>query len=392
MAAVDILIAESSRVQYTLMEKHLSTHYVLTIAKDGNEALQHLKEGKKFPIMILDLGLPIRDGFELLQFIKETKIEGKILVITNKPRKEVEKSAIEQGADYLMTTPLDFELLIALLTIWSKKESKKVKLVAQTDDSGNKFPFSTVSKCCYICGYEDVKIHLPIEEAYEESWEAGIFPEYRSHKGYESWDFLRTMVFVCPYCFFASSHSEDFSDIPDQPFPYKVDAKRILSRTMSTRKRFVSGPRDVDKRFDDPRRDKDLVISSFKLAEKCMNGLILGEKKGTHCQLGYYHFLLGALDKTSRDTYYFNALESFNNHLKLEPERSALTTMAYFFIIVIKMATGHSEEVKTMVDKVVSDYGDKKSKDLQPLEKTWLKRIIQLWQSGLISEKQRELN
>ncbi|MFC1586626.1 DUF2225 domain-containing protein, partial [Fibrobacterota bacterium] len=295
------------------------------------------------------------------------------------------------GADYLLTKPLDFDSVFNLLKKWETETPVQANLKPELDEYGKKLPFSTINMSCYICGYESVKMHVPIQGAFEENWDQGLYPVYKSLEEYEEWDFLRSMVAVCPYCYFASSSYEDFSDTPGNPFPYKPDAKRILSRTISGRKKILSGIDGVDKRFDSPHRDQDLVISSLRLAEKCMNGLILGEKQGTHFQLGYYCVLLGCLDKSKQDSYFQSALENFNNQLRYKTASNTDIIKSHFFCMVLNMALGQSAKAKEIIQSVTIMYSEKTTGEANEEEKTWLKRISRVWELGVDADMVKKI-
>ena len=171
-----------------------------------------------------------------------------------------------------------------------------VALVAtENKATGKKYPFRMARKCCFICGFEKVQVFLPIPSGYVEDWGKGPFPTFSAKPGFEEFDLLKTLVMVCPYCAFASSDASDFADSPSSTFPYSEESKKILARSMSFRKRLIPDAQDIEPRFDHPHRDRETVIVSLVLAEKCCNGLILAGKPGAYCDAGVYSTLLGTI-------------------------------------------------------------------------------------------------
>ncbi|MBF0430906.1 MAG: DUF2225 domain-containing protein [Fibrobacteria bacterium] len=391
MTRMRILIAEDSKTQVKILEKQLSALYDLTTVFDGAEAIRKLGTGELPQVIILDIRMPRVDGFKVMEHIDAEKLPVKVLVITSALRQSVEAKALRLGTDYILTKPLDMEALHNLLARWSKEIMGNAEIKLQEDLTGNKLPFTIVDKCCYICGYEKVKIFMPIKGAYVESWENGLFPVYTSMKGYGSWDFFKTIISICPFCFFASSDPEDFSENPSMRFPYEGDAKKILSRTIGTRKKMVAESKEIDLRFNPPDRDVELVIDSLKLAEKCMNGLVLGGKSSAHALLGFYQVLLGSINRQTQTKYYDSALECFQNQLRITNTSPEIISMSNYFLMVLNMAIGKSEVAKEVMKKVVDWYSDRGNEGIGSGEKLWLKRLSDVWNNGLLPDTLREI-
>ena len=301
--------------------------------------LMHLNQAMHTMSLWWILKSLFRIRLSVLEYIEENKMDIKILGISSESRSEVEPQAILLGIDYFLPKPLEYDSLLNLLAKWDSGV-KIIHGIIADDKAKDKLPYFTIKRCCYICGYEDVKMHVPIKDGYIEDWSKGLSPFYKAKSGYVKWDFLRSMVAVCPYCCFASSKIEDWAEVPGKHFPYKSDAKKILSRTIAGRKKLVGATQDVDLRFNEPNRSPELTILSFKLAEKCVSGLIMGEKSGTHMQLGYYNTLLGSLQPELLTSYYRESVENFLNQLKLGDMSNVERIMAYFFLIGLKLFLG----------------------------------------------------
>ena len=99
----------------------------LSIVRDGEEALSYLNgEGKfsdreQFPfptIVITDLKMPRRNGFEILQWLRDKPecVGLPILVLTSSPAEEDIKKAYRLGANSYFVKPPDFEQLQKLVS------------------------------------------------------------------------------------------------------------------------------------------------------------------------------------------------------------------------------------------------------------------------------------
>jgi len=378
-------------VQNTLLKKRLSSQYKLTFVFSGLDAINVIKSGESFNIVIVEFKKPFSNYLSVLEYIDENKINVKILGISSEPRSEVESQAILLGIDYFLPKPLDYESVLNLLAKWDSGV-KIVHGIISDDDEKEKLPYFTLKRCCYICGYEDVKMHIPLKDGFFEDWSKGLSPYYHTTSGFVKWDFLRSMVAVCPYCCFASSNMEDWAEAPGKSFPYKSDAKKILSRTIAGRKKLVGISMDVDNCFDDPARSPERTIQSFKLAEKCVSGLILGEKSGTHVQLGFYNTILGSLQPELFSTYYPEAVENFSNQLKLGNMSNVDKIRAYFFLVGLKLFLGEYEMSKSLMHELSELYSEKNEAEISEEEKTWLQRVSVVWKNGVDSDFQRTLD
>ena len=107
-----ILIAEDDPRIAATLEKGLAAHgYTTRLADDGEKA-QSLSLTDSFDLLILDMGLPRREGFHVLQ---ELRLRGKtlpVLVLTGRSERDV-VACLAAGADDYMRKPFDFDELVA---------------------------------------------------------------------------------------------------------------------------------------------------------------------------------------------------------------------------------------------------------------------------------------
>lgn len=377
-----ILLVEDSRVLAKVIEQRLSPFFRVEMVHDGAEAMRLLDNIDAYAAMILDLVLPKADGFEVLRTLRDMGKRTPVIIITAKPRVAVEAEARDLDVEAIMSKPLDFAVLAdAVQHAVSKAPGVAAAEILENKVTGKKYPFRVAKKCCFICGFEKVQAFLPVAEGYVEDWGKGPFPTYTACRGYEDWDLLKTMVMVCPYCFFASSDPADFADGPDSPYPYSEESKKILARSISFRKRLIPEALDIDPRFDHPHRDRDIVVLSLILAEKCCNGLILAGKPGAYCQTGVYSTLLGVLQNNEKN--YREALMSFENQLKHRETPRRVLVRTYYFCIVLNMLLNHTAVGRDIMKKVEELYADARYEEISDEEREWLMRINHIWKHGL---------
>ena len=385
-----ILVVQDSRVLSKVIEQKLIPFFRVELIHDGEEALASLLGGGDYSAVVLDLALPKMDGMEVLRTIRDEGITLPVIIATNKPIRSVEGEAKELGVEMILSKPLDFDSLIEGLQGVVEKNSSIVQEAMVNRATGKKYPFRVAIKFCFICGYEKVNVFLPIREGISEDWVQGSFPIYSSTNGYEDWDGLKSLVAVCPYCLFASMDPNDFADNHKSPYPYSEESKKILTRSMSFRKRLVPEALDIEPRFDSPFRSPDTVMVSLVLAEKCCNGLILAGKQGAYAEGGLCTTLIGALKNDSPE-YYREALTSFENQLKHKDTPRRFLVKTYFFCIVLNMHLNRTSLGRDIMKKVEDLYANARYEEISEEEREWLMRINYLWKNGMGPNPRREI-
>lgn len=108
-----ILLAEDEPRIASFISKGLEAHeFTVTVAHDGREALNLARYGE-FDLLILDIGLPTLDGFELLEQLRGTGSALPVLILTARDSAADTVAGLEGGADDYMSKPFSFEELLA---------------------------------------------------------------------------------------------------------------------------------------------------------------------------------------------------------------------------------------------------------------------------------------
>jgi DNA-binding response OmpR family regulator len=107
-----VLIAEDDPLIGSFIEKGLRSHGFSTFLVDDGEQAQHLSLTEEFDLLILDMGLPKREGFHVLQEIRSRGKSLPVLVLTGRSERDV-VMCLEAGADDYMTKPFSFDELLA---------------------------------------------------------------------------------------------------------------------------------------------------------------------------------------------------------------------------------------------------------------------------------------
>jgi two-component system KDP operon response regulator KdpE len=87
-------------------------NYQVTDAETGQEALDLIKR-EKFDLVVLDLGLPGMDGFDVIVKLREAGSDVPIVVLSSRSDEAGKVKALDLGADDYVTKPFGVEELLA---------------------------------------------------------------------------------------------------------------------------------------------------------------------------------------------------------------------------------------------------------------------------------------
>ncbi|HKX67607.1 MAG TPA: response regulator transcription factor [Intrasporangium sp.] len=108
-----ILIAEDEpRISDFIRKGLRSNGFTPTVVTDGVSALDHAMSGE-FDLLILDIGLPMLDGFAVLERLRGSASSLPVIILTARDSVTDTVAGLEGGADDYMAKPFRFEELLA---------------------------------------------------------------------------------------------------------------------------------------------------------------------------------------------------------------------------------------------------------------------------------------
>ena len=118
-----VLVVDDDRSIRRSLEKFLTDlGYLVSTAEDGAQALAAIERGDK-DVVLLDLGLPVIDGLEVLSRLEGREGTAPVIVITARDDMKSTITAIQRGAYDYLVKPLDIERLkIALRRALESRE------------------------------------------------------------------------------------------------------------------------------------------------------------------------------------------------------------------------------------------------------------------------------
>ena len=115
--------------------------YQTDLATDGQEAIKSFKRGN-YNFIILDVMMPIKDGFTVAKEIRAEDKHTPILFLTAKSLKEDTLKGFEAGGDDYMTKPFSMEELLARINVILKRSNPFVLAEEEeTDEKLGNFVF-----------------------------------------------------------------------------------------------------------------------------------------------------------------------------------------------------------------------------------------------------------
>ncbi len=113
MAGQKILVVDDEAILLKAVEFKLKKEgYSVDTASSGEEAIDKLKNGGEFDLIISDVMMPGLSGMELLKSVKENNAEMRVLLLTGLKTEDTVIDAFDLGADDFMTKPFNPKELI----------------------------------------------------------------------------------------------------------------------------------------------------------------------------------------------------------------------------------------------------------------------------------------
>jgi signal transduction histidine kinase/ActR/RegA family two-component response regulator len=112
-----VLVVEDNKINQVVTEKILKkNNYSCTLADDGFQALSLLEE-KSFDIILMDINMPLINGFETSKRIRIKGIDTPIVALTAFDKEEIIEEAIAAGINDIMAKPFDPAKLFKIINV-----------------------------------------------------------------------------------------------------------------------------------------------------------------------------------------------------------------------------------------------------------------------------------
>ncbi|TVQ20470.1 MAG: DNA-binding response regulator, partial [Leptolyngbya sp. DLM2.Bin15] len=112
-----ILIAEDEPRIAAFIQKGLKAHGFTTYVANNSEQIYEGLKAAQIDLLILDLGLPGKDGLTVLEELRGQGEQFPIIILTARDSISNKVAGLEGGADDYMTKPFRFEELLARVRV-----------------------------------------------------------------------------------------------------------------------------------------------------------------------------------------------------------------------------------------------------------------------------------
>ena len=150
---ISILLAEDDRNLGNLLREYLEAkgHYA-KLAVNGKEAYDFFNK-EKFDMCLLDVMMPVKDGFTLAREIRSADPNIPIVFLTAKSMKEDAIEGFTAGADDYITKPFSMEeLLLRITAILRRVKNQSLKQSEINEFKIGKFKFNYTDRKLEIKG------------------------------------------------------------------------------------------------------------------------------------------------------------------------------------------------------------------------------------------------
>jgi len=131
---VRILVIEDEKKVGSFIKHGLeAANYSVDVELDGEAGLRRLLQGG-YDLVILDIMLPRRDGFNVMKEVRQRQIQVPILLLTARIAVADKVTGLDLGADDYLTKPFAFEELLARVRALLRRGAAPVPAVLTAAD------------------------------------------------------------------------------------------------------------------------------------------------------------------------------------------------------------------------------------------------------------------
>jgi heavy metal response regulator len=127
------LVEDDKRIANFVAKGLRENSYAVDIAADGRDALYQASVND-YDVIILDVMLPVKDGFEICRELRKQNINTPVLMLTARDAVEDKIAGLDTGADDYLTKPFEFgELLARLRALMRRRDIVRPSKIVVAD-------------------------------------------------------------------------------------------------------------------------------------------------------------------------------------------------------------------------------------------------------------------
>ncbi|WP_127588565.1 CHASE3 domain-containing protein [Paenibacillus koleovorans] len=119
-----LLVDDDERNVFALVTALASKGMAVEAAAHGREAVELLRAGNEYDIVLMDIMMPVMDGYEAMRAIRSELglLELPIIALTAKAMKNARDQCLDAGANDYISKPLNTDQLYSLMRVWLTKQ------------------------------------------------------------------------------------------------------------------------------------------------------------------------------------------------------------------------------------------------------------------------------
>ncbi|GAA0342681.1 response regulator [Bowmanella denitrificans] len=113
---IKVLICDDSKFARRQLARAIPKHWDVEIqfAEDGQQALDLIRQGR-FDVTFLDLNMPVLDGYQAMQAIRDEDLQTMVIVVSGDVQREARTRMLQLGALDFIAKPVNSQKLTSLL-------------------------------------------------------------------------------------------------------------------------------------------------------------------------------------------------------------------------------------------------------------------------------------
>jgi DNA-binding response OmpR family regulator len=129
-----ILIAEDQQTLLNILKERLTKEgYHVDAVKNGEQAIDYLQI-MDYDVVVLDIMMPIKNGIEVLSYIRQTENQTPVIMLTAKDSIEDRVKGLDTGADDYLVKPFSYDELLARIRSLLRRQNKTIQDVLICQD------------------------------------------------------------------------------------------------------------------------------------------------------------------------------------------------------------------------------------------------------------------
>jgi DNA-binding response OmpR family regulator len=128
-----LLVEDEPRIAGFIAKGLRERTYAVDVARDGEEAVYYAGVNE-YDLVILDVMLPVKDGYAVCRELRTSGFRSPILMLTARDAVDDRVAGLDSGADDYLTKPFDFKELLARLRALSRRSTEIRPEVIQVAD------------------------------------------------------------------------------------------------------------------------------------------------------------------------------------------------------------------------------------------------------------------